>query len=151
MNTNKFHLDVGNEFEKIKDELIWFTYKRVKFQLSETKNLQDIAKDIVSEMLVKFFNRFENDVENLKKILSEGTLEGYFKTSIKNIIIDYQRKEIRRKTQTTDDFSLEVDNRPRADEALENSQDEGSYTNLTAILQKELPEEDFEIVSLYLD
>lgn len=149
MNTNKFHLDVGNEFEKIKDELIWFTYKRVKFQLSETKNLQDIAKDIVSEMLVKFFNRFENDVESLKKILSEGTLEGYFKTSIKNIIIDYQRKEIRRKTQTTDDFSLEVDNRPRADEALENSQDEGSYTNLTAILQKELPEEDYEIVSLY--
>ena len=149
MNTNKFHLDVGNEFEKIKDELIWFTYKRVKFQLSETKNLQDIAKDIVSEMLVKFFNRFENDVESLKKILSEGTLEGYFKTSIKNIIIDYQRKEIRRKTQTTDDFSLEVDDRPRADEALENSQDEGSYTNLTAILQKELPEEDYEIVSLY--
>ena len=84
MNTNKFHLDVGKEFEKIKDELIWFTYKRVKFQLSETKNLQDIAKDIVSEMLVKFFNRFENDVESLKKILSEGTLEGYFKTSIKN-------------------------------------------------------------------
>ena len=98
-------------------------------------------------MMVRFFKRFENDTESLKKILMEGTLEGYFKTSIKNIIIDLTRKQIRQKTDNTDDLTSQVDERPTADKIIQEKQEKGNYSNIISILQNELSEEEFEIVS----
>ena len=79
----------------------------------------------------------------------EGTLEGYFKTSIKNIIIDLTRKQIRQKTDNTDDLTSQVDERPTADKIIQEKQEKGNYSNIISILQNELSEEEFEIVSLY--
>jgi RNA polymerase sigma factor (sigma-70 family) len=140
-----FQYKVEQEFKSIKDKLYWYAFRQLKLH-----NISiDQSDDVVQDMMIKFFNRFEDDVESLKKILMEGTLEGYFKTSIKNIIIDLTRKQIRQKTDTTDDLSAETDDRPQADKILEEKQEEKKFSNLTDVLQKELSEDDFNIVSLY--
>lgn len=142
---NKFRYKVENEFNKIKDKLYWYSFR----QLQMNNISLDQSKDVVHDMMVRFFKRFENDTASLKKILMEGTLEGYFKTSIKNIIIDLTRKQIRQKTDNTDDLTSQVDERPTADKIIQEKQEKGNYSNIISILQNELSEEEFEIVSLY--
>ena len=70
---NKFRYKVENEFNKIKDKLYWYSFR----QLQMNNISLDQSKDVVHDMMVRFFKRFENDTESLKKILMEGTLEGY--------------------------------------------------------------------------